>query len=162
MARLVLTADTHIPKVSSPLPRELLEACRGADFILHAGDLIETSVLEALRQLAPTRAVAGNMDKPEVRSLLPDKTVVSVEGKRIGVIHGWGPPMGIERRVLSRFSGVDVVVFGHTHKALVEERKGTLLINPGSPNDRRFSDRLSYVILDIEDGDIKPRIIWLN
>ncbi len=70
--------------------------------------------------------------------------------------------MGIERRVLSRFSGVDVIVFGHTHKALMEERKGTLLVNPGSPNDRRFSDRLSYAVLDIEEGEIRPRLIWLD
>ena len=157
-----MLADTHIPKVSTPLPWELLEACEQADLIVHAGDLIEMSVLDELGRLAPTRAVYGNMDRPEVRSVVPEQTVTSVEGKRIGVIHGWGPPMGIERRVLSRFSSVDVIVFGHTHKALVEERKGTLLINPGSPNDRRFSDRLSYAVLDIEGGEIKPRIIWLQ
>jgi putative phosphoesterase len=162
MARVILLADTHIPKVSTPLPRELLEDCKQADLIVHAGDLIEMSVLDELERLAPTRAVYGNMDRPEVRSVLPEHTVASVEGIRIGIIHGWGPPMGIERRVFSRFSGVDVIVFGHTHKALVEERKGTLLVNPGSPNDRRFSDRLSYAVLDIEEGEIRPRIIWLG
>jgi uncharacterized protein len=162
MARVIILADTHIPKVSTPLPRALLEDCEQADLIVHAGDLIEMSVLDELGRLAPTKAVYGNMDRPEVRSILPEQTVTSVEGRRIGVIHGWGPPMGIERRVLSRFSGVDVIVFGHTHKALVEERKGTLLVNPGSPNDRRFSDRLSYAILDIEEGEIRPRIIWLG
>lgn len=61
-----------------------------------------------------------------------------------------------------RFSGMDVIVFGHTHKALVEERKGTLLVNPGSPNDRRFSDRLSYAVMDIENDEIKPWIVWLE
>ena len=162
MARVVLLSDTHIPKVSTPLPRELLEDCERADLILHAGDLIEMSVLETLRELAPTSAVSGNMDLPEVKSLLPDRTVVNVEGKAIGMVHGWGPPLGIERRVISRFSGVDAVVFGHTHKALLEERRGILLINPGSPNDRRFSDRLSYAVLDIEEDEIRPRIIWLE
>ena len=161
MARVILLADTHIPKVSTPLPRELLQACEGADLIVHAGDLIEMSVLDELGRLAPTRAVYGNMDRPEVRSVLPEQDVVTLEGKRIGVVHGWGPPMGSERRVMSRFTGVDVLVFGHTHKALGDERKGTLLLNPGSPNDRRFSDRLSYAVLDIESGEVKPRIVWL-
>jgi len=144
------------------LPAELLERFEGADLILHAGDLIEMSVLDELRSLAPTRAVVGNMDLPEVRSLLPEKTVVEVEGKLIGLMHGWGPPVGVERRVLSRLPGVDVVVFGHTHKALVEKRKGILLVNPGTPNDRRFSDRLSYAVLTIEDGEIETEIIWLD
>ncbi len=162
MARVILLADTHIPKVNTPIPDELLQACEGADLVLHAGDLIEMSVLEGLRRLAPTRAVAGNMDRPEVKSVLPEMAVETVAGKRIGLIHGWGPPLGIERRVFSRFRDVDVVVFGHTHKAMLEERKGVLLVNPGSPNDRRFSSRLSYAILDIEDGAIKPRIVWLD
>jgi uncharacterized protein len=162
VAHVILLADTHIPKVKTPIPRELLQACSEADLIMHAGDLVELSVLEELRRLAPTVAVAGNMDPPEVRSVLPEKTTVRVEDKTIGLIHGWGPPPGIERRVFSRFSGVDVIAFGHTHKALLEERKGVLMVNPGSPNDRRFSDRVSYAVLDIEDGEIKPRIIWLG
>jgi len=162
MARVILVADTHIPKVGSTLPGRLMEECEGADLILHAGDLIEMSVVEELSSLAPTRAVMGNMDLPEVKSLLPEKTVVEVEGKLVGIIHGWGPPMGIERRVMSRFSGVDVVVFGHTHKALITERKGTMLVNPGTPNDRRFSSRLSCAVLSIENGIITPEIIWLD
>ncbi|MBN2026686.1 MAG: metallophosphoesterase family protein [Actinobacteria bacterium] len=162
MARVMLVADTHIPKVGDALPGRLMEECEGADLILHAGDLIDMSVVEELNSLAPTRAVVGNMDLPEVKSLLPEKTVVEVEGKLVGLIHGWGPPMGIERRVMSRFSGVDVVVFGHTHKALITERKGTLLVNPGTPNDRRFSDRLSCAVLSIENGIITPEIIWLD
>ncbi len=162
MARVVVLADTHIPKVGPSLPGGLLERCEEADLILHAGDLIEISVLEELRSLTPTRAVAGNMDLPEAKAVLPEKAVIEVEGKTIGLIHGWGPPMGIERRVLSRFQGVDVVVFGHTHKALVEKRKGTLLVNPGTPTDRRFSDRLSYAVLTIENGIVEPQIIWLD
>jgi hypothetical protein len=120
------------------------------------------SVLDELRSLAPAKAVAGNMDLPAVTSVLPDKLVVEVEGKLIGLIHGWGPPAGIERRVLSSFSGVDVVVFGHTHRACVEESGGVLLVNPGTPNDRRFSERLSYAILTIEDGRVKAEMVWLG
>lgn len=162
MARIGIISDTHIPKVASSLPKGLLDALEGVDLILHAGDLIEVSVMDELRSLAPVAAVSGNMDRPDVKSVLPKKRVLEVEGKLIGLTHGWGPPIGIERRVLSKFPDVDAVVFGHTHKALVERRKGVLLVNPGTPNDRRFSKRLSYAVLTIEDGELKPEIIWLD
>lgn len=162
MARVILLSDTHIPKVGPTLPEGLTEDFKGADLILHAGDLIETSVLDELCSLAPTKAVVGNMDLPEVTSVLPEKVVVEVEGKLIGLIHGWGPPAGIEKRVLSRFMDVDVVVFGHTHKACVEEVDGVLLLNPGTPNDRRFSERLSYAVLTIGGEKIEPEIVWLD
>jgi putative phosphoesterase len=162
MASISVISDTHIPKVASGLDREFIESLKGTDLIIHAGDLVEMSVLDELRSLAPVAAVYGNMDYPEVREVLPEKRVLEVEGKLIGVIHGWGPPMGIERRVLSRFSGVDAVVFGHTHKPLAEWRKGVLLLNPGTPTDRRFSKRLSYIILTIEDGELKPEIVYVD
>ncbi len=162
MRKVVAISDTHIPKVGSLLPPVLREAMREADLVLHAGDLVDLSVLEELRGLAPVEAVAGNMDYPAVKAVLPEQTVIEVEGKLIGLTHGWGPPLGIERRVLSRFSGVDVVVFGHTHAALVEERKGTLLVNPGTPTDRRFSKRLSYAVITVDGGRVSARIVWLD
>ena len=162
MATVLVISDTHIPKVGDSLPRAVLEAAREADLVLHAGDLVEMRVLDELRALAPVRAVAGNMDQPEVSSVLPQQVTVEVEGKLIGLTHGSGPPMGIERRVLSRFSGVDAVVFGHTHKACVEESRGVLLVNPGTPTDRRFSERLSYAVLNIENGVIDASIVWLD
>lgn len=162
MKRVVAISDTHIPKVGEELPPALLEALRGADLILHAGDLVDISVLEKLQELGPVAAVAGNMDYPSVRSVLPETRVVEVEGKRIGITHGGGPPMGIERRVLSRFRGVDVVVYGHTHSAHLEERKGVMLVNPGTPNDRRFSRRLSYAVLEVGEGRVRPEIVWLD
>ncbi|MBC7247258.1 MAG: metallophosphoesterase [Actinobacteria bacterium] len=162
MQRVVVVSDTHIPKVGSELPPALLDAMRGADLVLHAGDLVDLPVLEELRGLAPVVAVAGNMDYPAVKAVLPEQRVVEVEGKLIGLTHGWGPPLGIERRVLSRFSGVDVVVFGHTHAALVEERRGVLLVNPGTPNDRRFSKRLSYAVIVVDGGRLDAEVVWLD
>lgn len=159
---MVVVSDTHIPKVGSELPPALLDAMRGADLVLHAGDLVDLPVLEELRGLAPVVAVAGNMDYPAVKAVLPEQRVVEVEGKLIGLTHGWGPPLGIERRVLSRFSGVDVVVFGHTHAALVEERRGVLLVNPGTPNDRRFSKRLSYAVIVVDGGRLDAEVVWLD
>ncbi|WP_287154786.1 metallophosphoesterase [Candidatus Solincola tengchongensis] len=162
MKRVVAISDTHIPKVKEDLPPSLVEALQGADLIVHAGDLVDISVLDRLRELGTVVAVAGNMDYPSVRAVLPEARVVEVEGKRIGVTHGSGPPLGIERRVLSRFAGVDAVVFGHTHSAHLEERKGVLLVNPGTPNDRRFSRRLSYALLEVDEEGIRPEIVWLD
>ncbi len=162
MKTVVAIADTHLPKVGNELPPPLLEALRGADLVLHAGDLVDLPVLERLRDFAPVEAVAGNMDYPAVRAALPEKTVVEVEGARIGLIHGWGPPQGIEERVLGRFCDVDAVVFGHTHAALAESREGTLLVNPGTPTDRRFSARLSYAVITVDGGDVRARIVWLG
>ncbi|OFW56905.1 MAG: hypothetical protein A2W01_00530 [Candidatus Solincola sediminis] len=161
MKRLILLADTHIPKAAAALPQGLLESFKGADMILHAGDIVDISVLDELGTIAPVLAVAGNMDPPEARAVLPDKRVIEVEGKLIGLIHGWGAPTGIERRVMSRFSGVDAIVFGHTHKPLIEQHNGVLLLNPGTPDDSRFSDTLSYIELKIDDGGMEPEIIRL-
>ncbi len=101
------------------------------------------------------------MDYPEVRQRYPEVEVMTLEGLRLGLTHGSGAPIGIERRVMAMFSDVDVVVFGHTHKALVEERKGVLLLNPGSPNDSRFHPHKSLILLRIEDGVPRPELVRL-
>lgn len=162
MKRVMVLSDTHIPKAAPALPEGLLACLKGADLILHAGDLVELSVLDILRSIAPTVAVSGNMDSPEAKSVLPEKRVLEVEGKLIGLTHGWGAPQGIESRVMTKFSDVDVIVFGHTHSPLLESIDGVLLLNPGTPDDRRFSDKLSYATLTIDNGVIEPEIIFLD
>lgn len=156
-----IIADTHVPKVGEELPGEVLEQLRGVDLILHAGDLVGLRVISRLEEIAPVKAVQGNMDYPEVRERYPEKEVMTLEGLRLGLTHGSGAPIGIERRVLALFRDMDldVVVFGHTHKALVEERHGVLLLNPGSPNDSRFHPHKSLILLHIEDGVPRPELI---
>lgn len=156
-----IISDTHIPKVGKSLPLEVTERLSGVDLILHAGDLVSLQVLEQLEGIAPVEAVCGNMDWPEVRGRLPESKVLDLEGLKVGLTHGSGAPLGIEKRVLRQFPGVDVVVFGHTHKALVEERQGVLLLNPGSPNDTRFHPRRSLILLHIEGGSPRPEIVHL-
>jgi putative phosphoesterase len=156
-----VVSDTHIPKVGESLPRELPERLEGVDLILHAGDLVSLEALAQLEKIAPVEAVCGNMDWPEVRDRLPETRVLDLEGVKVGLTHGSGAPLGIEKRVLRQFSGVDVVVFGHTHKALVENRGGVLLLNPGSPNDTRFHPRRSLILLHIEGGSPRPELVFL-
>ena len=155
-------SDTHIPGRMDRLPLELLHAFSEVDCIIHAGDIISMPVIEQLKKIAPVYAVHGNMDGPDVRRHLPDKYILEIEGKRIGITHGAGDPFTIKRRILKLFkdSSVDCIVFGHTHHAEVEMRDDILLVNPGSPTDRMFTKRQSFALITIDDeGQMSADII---
>jgi len=125
-----LIGDTHVPDRARVIPWKALEALKGADTILHVGDLTEFSVLDTLRQVAPrVLAVRGNMDPEGVRSKLPKMVRLQVEGVRIGAVHE--PP--IDARKLADEEGLRVIVYGHLHKPFVRRDGETLLVNPGSP-----------------------------
>jgi len=107
-----------------------------AQAVIHAGDLTDPAILEAFYPL-PVYGVRGNMDL--AHSDLPPKRILNLEGFRIGLIHGWGAPCGLEERLLEEFSGenLDCLVYGHSHQPLNEKRGSLLLFNPGSPIDPR-------------------------
>ena len=128
--------------------------------ILHAGDLVELSVLEKLQNMAPTRAVCGNMDMHDVKASLPQKDTITVGGFKIGLIHGYGPPAKVADAVSHEFSRVNVIIFGHSHSPFCEKIKTTLFFNPGSPTDKIFATQNTFGILEIGD-DIQARIIRL-
>lgn len=155
-----IISDTHIPVSASHLPERTFEIFRGVDLILHAGDLVDLVVLEELREIAPVEAVFGNMDPPAVRSALPSRKIVEIEGHRLGLIHGSGNPAGLPNRLLREFSGVSAVIFGHSHRASQDIVEGTLLFNPGSPTDRRFATANSLGRLEI-GKKITREIIYL-
>lgn len=152
MTRIGIISDTHIPKAALDLPRRVYEEFRNVDMIFHAGDFIEIGVLEKLRKIAPTHAVYGNMDMPDVKAALPQKEIVKVDGFKIGLMHGWGPPNRLVEVVSREFNRVDVIVYGHAHAAFCEKIKNTLFFNPGSPTDRIFATYHSFGILEIGEG----------
>jgi putative phosphoesterase len=158
--KIGVLSDTHIPVSAEELPADLLKALQGADLILHAGDLVELSVLDDLRAIAPVEAVCGNMDRWDARQVLPAKRVVEAQGKRIGLIHGSGAPWSLPRRMLKEFDSVDIIVFGHSHRPLNERRKDVLLFNPGSPTDTTFAPYPSYGVLEIGDS-VRAEIVRL-
>ena len=158
--RICVLSDTHIPVAAPALPPDLLRALKGADLILHAGDILEMSVLDELGAIAKVEAVRGNMDRPDVQQGLPVKKVVEAQGKRIGLIHGSGPPWGLSSRVLREFPDVDIIVFGHSHHPLSEQRDKVLLFNPGSPTDGRFAPYKSYGVIEITET-VKAEIVRL-
>ncbi len=129
--RIGVISDTHLGGYDQDLAQRAARAFEGVEMILHAGDLTSLEVLDAL-EAPEVVAVAGNMDGPGVRANLPVKRVISAGGFRIGLIHGWGPPLGLAGRVAGEFEGVDAVVFGHSHRPTNLNKQGILLFNPGS------------------------------
>jgi putative phosphoesterase len=122
-------------------------------------------VLEELRGLAPVEAVYGNMDEPALRELLPEERVVEVAGARVGVVHIPGAAAGREARLAARFPGCDAVVYGHTHipqVARLGSEDGVWILNPGSPTERRRGPVHSMLVLDVEDGEIRPHLVTLS
>jgi putative phosphoesterase len=150
--RLAVLTDTHVGSIHE-LPGPMLKALAEVDLIVHAGDFTETAVLEGLRALKEVKAVCGNMDSRGIRMVLPHKELFLGAGKKIGVMHGGGMPLGIAGRVRAEFGDVDVIIFGHSHALCNERLKGALMFNPGRCRD-------SYGLLTI-DEDIKARVVRL-
>ncbi len=160
--RIGVISDTHIPTRADRLPEAIFHHFKGVDLVLHAGDIEDIMVIYDLEEIAPVKAVVGNMDPYELREELPVKRIVKAGGINIGLIHGWGEPEGLPKRVLEAFLGENVqcIVFGHSHQPFNQEIQGILLFNPGSPTDRVFAPYNSIGILHIEKG-IKGEIIRL-
>ncbi len=148
--RIGVLSDTHVSSFTE-LPDKILTTLAEVDMIIHAGDFTTKNVLDGLKQLREVRAVCGNMDSNEMKQILPEKEVFTVGGRRLGVTHGWGSPHGIEGRVSSLFSNVDIIVFGHSHQPVNEVIHGILFFNPGQA-------RNSFSILTI-DEEVRGEII---
>jgi len=158
--KIGVISDTHISSSHEGVPKALLNELRGVDLILHAGDLVVLQVLEALREVAPVEAVAGNMDDPQVKETLPRKRILSVENVRIGLTHGWGSPVGLPERVLGEFADdLSVVVFGHSHRSYQKRVGEILLFNPGSARRGFLSPVRSYGILTIQGDHVEGNIL---
>lgn len=154
--RIGVLADTHIPSRSKSLPEALLKAFVGVDLILHAGDVLTPEVLASLASIAPTVAVAGNNDPPDLALSLGTQKELLLNGYRIGLIHGHvGDGKSTVERALSHFQGADCVVFGHSHIPYCEWHSDTLAFNPGSPTDRRLSPRKSFGFIYIESDGLR-------
>lgn len=147
-------ADTHVPKRARDLPAELWGAVDDADIVVHAGDWVEVSLLDALQARARALvACYGNNDGPELRSRLPEMGQIRVEGLRIGVIHETGQSAGREARCAANYPDFDVLIFGHSHIPWDSVAPGGLrLLNPGSPTDRRRQPFATYMTASVEDG----------
>jgi hypothetical protein len=156
----VILADTHIPRRARTLPEGLVAYLERADLVLHAGDLIGSSVLEELSAYnAPAHAVRGNVDMPGLD--LPEALQLDFGGARIAMVHDSGRKEGRRKRLGKRFPEARVVVFGHSHIPFLEDENGLLLLNPGSPTDKRRQPEHTFALLRSEEGDVRAEIIAL-
>jgi len=128
--KIGVLSDTHI-HLAEEIPKGVVRALSTVDLIVHAGDFVDVAVLEGLKQLGEVKAVHGNMDSMKLKSLLPEKEHLVAGGKKIGIIHGWGAPEGIEQKIRTRFEGVDIIIYGHSHRAKIGRIGGVLFFNPG-------------------------------
>ena len=154
--RLVVLADTHIvPGRSRRLPDAVYEALDAADAILHAGDIMTADLVHELEGFAPVHAVLGNNDDGVLAGMLPETLALDLAGVRVGMIHDSGPSAGRPRRMRKRFPDRDVVVYGHSHNPVCGEgERGQLLVNPGSPTDKRRQPVATYGILELVDARV--------
>jgi putative phosphoesterase len=161
--KFIVTADTHIPRRARALPMDMLAAFEVADHIIHAGDFTAPEVLDVLMSFAPVTAVAGNADGAELLAFLGERQILGVNGFRIGVCHGHGAKGRTLDRALAAFSGqsVNAIVFGHSHIPYLSYHDGVLVLNPGSPTDRRRSPRFSYGVIEVGDT-ITARIVYFE
>ncbi|MHB8174033.1 MAG: metallophosphoesterase family protein [Nitrospirota bacterium] len=152
--KIICISDTHMENGNKKLPAVLTDALKGADLILHAGDITSLDVIDGLKDYAPVEAVAGNMDGWDVVEKLPEKRIIQSGKFKIGLIHGGGSVRDLEERVIRKFRDhkVDCIVYGHSHKANIERREGVLLVNPGSPTDRIHTTENSYAVITVDEG----------
>jgi len=161
--RIGVIADTHIPSHASELPEDLIMKLSTVDFIIHAGDFEDQETLKQLQKIKRVVAVYGNMDSEELKSQLPQKYVLNVDHFKIGIIHGWGDPHGLPKRLSAEFKAdnVNCVVFGHSHQVFNQDINGILMFNPGSPTDTIYAHYKSFGILETSPDSVKGEIIRL-
>jgi hypothetical protein len=152
-------SDTHLGKVTDEFKALCSGFCEDADMLIHLGDLDKVAVLDYLEQY-PLEAVAGNMDEHAIQQRLPAQKTVKAGPFRLGIIHGWGPPGGIRRRLEQQFADVDAILFGHTHQPLILEENNLLWFNPGSAFFGRGVLRGTIGVLRVEDK-IEAKIIGI-
>lgn len=139
MKHIAILSDTH-----GLLRPEVMARLAGADAIFHAGDVNTQAIVDALRACAPLYIVRGNNDKDWAEAL-PNDLSVTLEGLRFFMVHN-------KKDVPGDLSGVDVVVYGHSHKYACEERGGVLWLNPGSCGRRRFGQEITFCMMTVENG----------
>ena len=154
--KVLVVSDTHLgPDSMDRMPAEVWALADEADIVLHAGDVVHAAVLAALGERAPVHAVLGNNDHA-LHGRLPEVIELDLAGVRVGMVHDSGATSGRSARMRRRFPDAAVAVFGHSHDPLVERAAdGLLLVNPGSPTQRRRQPVHTVAWLELVDGEVQ-------
>ena len=144
-------SDTH-----GLLRPEAVEALRGSDRILHAGDVGTPEILQGLAKIAPLIAIRGNVDTAPWARALPATEVIETGGISIYMLHDLA-----QLDLKPEAAGFRVVIYGHTHQPKIEEKNGVLYFNPGSAGPRRFHLPVSVGRLMVEGGKVRAELVEL-
>ncbi len=160
MTKVVILSDTH----NQILPDELITHIDKCDIILHAGDITGMDMYDNLCSYGKDlKCVLGNMDEDPLAGMLPVKRLFKIEGLRVAMIHGWGAPHNLETKVRREFDEKewDILIFGHSHAPVYRNENGKIVLNPGSPTDKRFAKHNSFIWAEIDDRDFHHRFVEL-
>jgi uncharacterized protein len=144
-----LISDTH-----GKLRPEVFSVFEGVDVILHAGDIGSLDIITELETIAPVHAVHGNTDDSDVRDRYGEVAEVKLEGVTITIAHGHLLGSPTPRSLRSKFPNTDVIIYGHTHVALIDRNATPLVINPGAAGPARFNLRPSVAVLDLPSLEV--------
>jgi putative phosphoesterase len=150
MSIIGVISDTH-----GLLRPEAIAVLRGVEMILHAGDIGKPEILDELNKIAPVTAVRGNNDTGDWARDIPDRQLIEIEGFSIYMLHDLK-----ELDLANEAAGVHVVIAGHSHRPLIENRNGILYLNPGSAGPRRFKLPVTLGLLTI-DGAVTAEVVNL-
>ncbi|HEX6148833.1 metallophosphoesterase family protein [Nocardioides sp.] len=156
-ARLLMLADTHVPKRARDLPDPVWHEVERADIVIHAGDWVDVRLLDAVEERARVLlGVYGNNDHGVLRERLPEVARLRIEDLAFGVVHETGQKAGRERRCDALYPDLDVLVFGHSHIPWdTTTPHGLRLLNPGSPTDRRRQPHGTYVTALVDGSELR-------
>ena len=150
--KIGVISDTHIPDRTEHIPQAVLNAFKQVDLIIHAGDIISLGVIDELKSVCPkVVVVAGNMDQEAVRKKYPVKQVLEILGQRVGLMHGAGSAAHLLELLNDAFKedDCDLIIFGHSHKAMNELIGKVLFFNPGSATDPTVAYN-SYGVIELK------------
>ncbi|MEO8697004.1 MAG: metallophosphoesterase family protein [Acidimicrobiales bacterium] len=155
MRRVVVLSDTHLRAGRSrQLSDGVWAAIAASDLVLHAGDVVDASLLAELdTRHVPYRAVLGNNDLT-LRDTLPERLEFALEEVRVAMVHDSGPTKGRAARLRKWFPDAQIVVFGHSHTPVNEWHDGQLLFNPGSPTERRQQPTRTFGVIELDAGRV--------
>lgn len=154
--KIGIISDTH-----GLLRAQVFDAFAGVEHVLHAGDVGDPDILVELAAIAPVTAVWGNVDGMDLRGRIPEVARLELGGVRIAIVHGMQFGSPTPQRVAAAHPDAGLVVFGHSHRPLIQQVGPTLAVNPGSAGPRRFKDPVTVAVAEIEDGSVQARLIDL-
>lgn len=154
--RVGIISDTH-----GLLRPEVFRAFEGVEHVLHAGDVGPEDLLVELEAIAPVTAVWGNTDGWEVHARVPEVARVELGGVRVVVVHGMQVGSPTPERVVRAYPDAGLVIFGHSHRPVIERVGEVLAVNPGSAGPRRFRGPVTVALADLAEGRATARLVTL-